>query len=48
MLKFDTGIPIVPAHVLSKEADVNAYQVAGNGTLWSIQSGCMGCQSEDF
>ena len=26
MLKFDTGIPIVPAHVLSKEADVNAYQ----------------------
>jgi len=25
MLKFDTGIPIVPAHVLSKEADVNAF-----------------------
>jgi peptide/nickel transport system substrate-binding protein len=24
-LKFDTGIPIVPEHVLSKEADVNAY-----------------------
>jgi ABC-type transport system substrate-binding protein len=23
---FDTGIPIVPAHVLSKEADVNAYK----------------------
>ena len=25
-LKFDTGIPIVPEHVLSKEADVNAFQ----------------------
>jgi ABC-type transport system substrate-binding protein len=25
-LKFDTGIPIVPEHVLSKEADVNALQ----------------------
>jgi len=25
MLKFDTGIPIVPAHVLEKEADVNAF-----------------------
>ena len=25
MLKFDTGIPIVPAHILSKEADVNAF-----------------------
>jgi ABC-type transport system substrate-binding protein len=24
-LKFDTGIPIVPEHVLGKEADVNAY-----------------------
>lgn len=24
-LKFDTGIPIVPAHVLEKEADVNAF-----------------------
>ena len=24
--KFDTGIPIVPEHVLSKEADVNAFQ----------------------
>ncbi|MCU0493155.1 MAG: ABC transporter substrate-binding protein [Chloroflexaceae bacterium] len=24
-LKFDTGIPIVPAHVLEKQADVNAY-----------------------
>lgn len=24
-LKFDTGIPIVPAHILSKEADVNAF-----------------------
>lgn len=24
--KFDTGIPIVPAHVLSKQADVNAFQ----------------------
>ena len=24
-LKFDTGIPIVPEHVLSKEADVNAF-----------------------
>ena len=24
-LKFDTGIPIVPAHVLSKQADVNAF-----------------------
>jgi peptide/nickel transport system substrate-binding protein len=25
MLKFDTGIPIVPAHVLSTQADVNAF-----------------------
>lgn len=25
MLKFDTGIPIVPKHVLEKEADVNAF-----------------------
>lgn len=25
MLKFDTGIPIVPAHVLSAEEDVNAF-----------------------
>ena len=25
-LKFDTGIPIVPEHVLGKEADPNAYQ----------------------
>ena len=25
MLKFDTGIPIVPADALSKQADVNAY-----------------------
>jgi ABC-type transport system substrate-binding protein len=25
-LKFDTGVPIVPEHVLSKEADVNAFQ----------------------
>ena len=25
MLKFDTGIPIVPAHVLSKESDPNAF-----------------------
>lgn len=25
MLKFDTGIPIVPEHVLSKEADVTAF-----------------------
>jgi ABC-type transport system substrate-binding protein len=25
MLKFDTGIPIVPAHVLENEADVNAF-----------------------
>jgi ABC-type transport system substrate-binding protein len=24
--KFDTGIPILPEHVLSKEADVNAFQ----------------------
>ncbi len=24
-LKFDTGIPIVPAHALEKQADVNAY-----------------------
>jgi peptide/nickel transport system substrate-binding protein len=24
-LKFDTGIPIVPAHVLEKQADVNAF-----------------------
>jgi len=24
--KFDTGIPIVPEHILSKEADVNAFQ----------------------
>jgi len=24
-LKFDTGIPIVPKHILEKEADVNAY-----------------------
>src|SRR3954468_24015037 len=24
-LKFDTGIPIVPAHVLGKQADVNAF-----------------------
>jgi peptide/nickel transport system substrate-binding protein len=24
--KFDTGIPIVPEHALSKQADVNAYQ----------------------
>jgi ABC-type transport system substrate-binding protein len=26
MLKFDTGIPIVPAHALEGQADVNAYQ----------------------
>jgi ABC-type transport system substrate-binding protein len=25
-LKFDTGIPIVPAHVLSEQEDVNAFQ----------------------
>jgi len=25
MLKFDTGIPIVPAHVLAPQADVNAF-----------------------
>jgi peptide/nickel transport system substrate-binding protein len=25
VLKFDTGIPIVPAHVLGKQADVNAF-----------------------
>jgi peptide/nickel transport system substrate-binding protein len=25
MLKFDTGIPIVPEHVLSKQAEVNAF-----------------------
>jgi ABC-type transport system substrate-binding protein len=25
MLKFDTGIPIVPQHVLSKQAEVNAF-----------------------
>ncbi len=25
MLKFDTGIPIVPAHALEKQSDVNAY-----------------------
>jgi peptide/nickel transport system substrate-binding protein len=25
MLKFDTGLPIVPAHVLSKQAEVNAF-----------------------
>jgi ABC-type transport system substrate-binding protein len=25
-LKFDTGIPIVPEHILSKQADVNAFQ----------------------
>ena len=25
MLKFDTGIPIVPKHILEKEADVNAF-----------------------
>ena len=25
MLKFDTGIPIVPQHVLSKQADMNAF-----------------------
>jgi peptide/nickel transport system substrate-binding protein len=24
-LKFDTGIPIVPAHILGKQADVNAF-----------------------
>jgi ABC-type transport system substrate-binding protein len=35
MLKFDTGIPIVPAHVLEKEADVNAFQ----GGLDMVHSG---------
>jgi len=29
-LKFDTGIPIVPAHVLSKQADWNAYAGGNN------------------
>jgi ABC-type transport system substrate-binding protein len=33
--KFDTGIPIVPEHVLSKEADVNALQ----GGLDMVHSG---------
>jgi peptide/nickel transport system substrate-binding protein len=35
-LKFDTGIPMVPAHVLSKEADVTAFKgadVDGNGAV---------------
>lgn len=31
MLKFDTGIPIVPAHVLSAQEDVNAF--AGDLTM---------------
>jgi len=35
MLKFDTGIPIVPAHVLEKEADVNAFA----GGLDMVHSG---------
>ena len=35
MLKFDTGIPIVPAHVLEKEADVNAFA----GGLNMVHSG---------
>jgi ABC-type transport system substrate-binding protein len=34
-LKFDTGIPIVPAHILSKEADVNAFA----GGLDMVHSG---------
>ena len=35
MLKFDTGIPIVPEHILGKEADVNAYE----GGLDMVHSG---------
>lgn len=35
MLKFDTGIPIVPAHVLENEADVNAFA----GGLDMVHSG---------
>jgi peptide/nickel transport system substrate-binding protein len=35
MLKFDTGIPIVPAHVLEAEADVNAFA----GGLDMVHSG---------
>ena len=29
-LKFDTGIPIVPAHILSKQADWNAFPGGNN------------------
>jgi peptide/nickel transport system substrate-binding protein len=35
-LKFDTGIPIVPEHILGKEADVTAFkgaEVDGNGAV---------------
>jgi ABC-type transport system substrate-binding protein len=43
-LKFDTGIPIVPAHVLENEADVNAFtggiEMAHSGpysiVLWDV------------
>jgi ABC-type transport system substrate-binding protein len=35
MLKFDTGIPIVPAHVLEAESDVNAFA----GGLDMVHSG---------
>lgn len=35
MLKFDTGIPIVPAHILEKESDVNAFA----GGLDMVHSG---------
>jgi len=34
MLKFDTGIPIVPAHVLADQADVNAFP-GGNDMVHS-------------
>ncbi len=32
-LKFDTGIPIVPAHVLSKVDNVNEYEGGNDGHI---------------
>jgi peptide/nickel transport system substrate-binding protein len=38
-LKFDTGIPIVPAHVLSKEADVTAFTGATVDSAGAVSKG---------
>jgi ABC-type transport system substrate-binding protein len=45
-LKFDTGIPIVPAHVLSTQTDVNAF--AGHAPLRPVFPGAVGYEPEDL